>query len=810
MRRTGLWGLLAWALLAAAAAGPAGATGFLVPKDEGIPPLAIKYLRVDTTIDNQVATTRIVQEFQNSTGRDLECTYIFPLPEGAAIRDFAMYIGGKRMKGELLEKDRARQVFEEIVRRMKDPGLLEYIDCQVLRMRIYPVPANGTQKVELEYTEVVPMDEGLAEYVFPLRTGDRASRTLEDFTVAVRIKSDVPLKSVYSPTHEVGVSRPSDHEAVAGVETKAALLDKDFHLFYAVGKKDFGLNLMTYRPDPKEPGMFLILLSPGSETGADQRVPRDLLFVLDTSGSMKGEKIEQAKKALKFCIEKLEPQDRFAIVQFSTVAQAFPDAGKWADASAESKARAAAWIDSFEAAGGTNIGEALDLALGLPLEDARPATVLFLTDGRPTVNVTDIEALSQKAKEKNKRNLRFFTFGVGDDVNTKLLDRLSGETGGLPEYIRPDEPIDGKVTRLFVKMIHPVLVNLELEIPGVKVTEMYPRPLPDLFRGSQLVLVGSYTGSGDSVIRLKGKVQKKAEEFVYEGTFPEKAVDRSFIGPLFAHRKIGYLLDEIRLHGESQELRDEVVRLSLKYGIETPYTSYLVLESEQQYKQYGIARNGYASNAGAGGPAATPSAPSDARRAEDVDRSLKATFGNLNQPPPGSRSASKPAAQHPYGDAAAGGKSGEGAARESAEPAAGLRFDRDAFEKADTGKDAVDIAEEVSRLKRADNLSVGARGRQAVEERAGRRLAKYRGVWVDEAFKGAESLVKVKWGSEAYFALVRAHPELKEIFSLGQRLVLVTAEGKALVVDTEGGAEEMSDEAMKGLFTAAAKETPQK
>ncbi|HUS45177.1 MAG TPA: VIT domain-containing protein, partial [Phycisphaerae bacterium] len=424
--------LAAGLVLVAAIGSQAQGAGLLLPKDESLPPLAVKYLRVDAAIDNQVATTRVVQEFQNSTDADLECTYIFPLPKGAAVRDFAMYIGGKRVKGELLEKEKARKVYEEIVRRMKDPGLLEYMDGTLLRLRIYPVPARGTQKVELEYTEVVPVDDGLAEYVFPLRTGEKASRTLDDFTVAVRIKSATPIKSVYSPTHEVGVSRPSDHEAVAGVETREAVLDRDFHLFYTLSKKAFGLHLMTYRPNPDEPGLFLILISPAVEIDADRRVPRDVAFVLDTSGSMKGEKIEQAKKALAFCIGKLAAADRFAIVQFSTIAQAFGEEGRWTRAGDEHKRAARDWVGGFEAAGGTNIGEALERVFALPVDEARPATVLFLTDGRPTVNVTDIEALSKFVKDNNKRNLRVFTFGVGDDVNTHLLDRMSDETGGLP------------------------------------------------------------------------------------------------------------------------------------------------------------------------------------------------------------------------------------------------------------------------------------------------------------------------------------------------------------------------------------------
>jgi Ca-activated chloride channel family protein len=780
-------------LLLTAAAVEARGAGLLVPEDKSLPPLAVKYLRVDVRVENQAAVTHVVQEFQNATDSNLECTYIFPLPKGAAVSDFAMYVGGKRTKGELVEKEKARQIYEEIVRRTRDPALLEYMDGSLLRMRIFPVPAKGTQKVEVEYAEVVPMDGGLAEYVFPLRMGDKASQTLEDFTVAVRVKSETPLKNVYSPTHEVGVSRPSDFEAVAGVETKAAVLDRDFQLFWTVDKKDFGLSLMTYRPDPKQAGLFLILVCPKSEVNADERVPRDVAFVLDTSGSMKGEKIEQAKKALKFCIGELAKEDRFAIVQFSTAAQAF-EAG-WTSADDAAKKKACAWVDGFEAAGGTNAGEALERVFALPMEKNRPATILFVTDGRPTVNVTDPEALSKLVKENNKGNLRIFTFGVGDDVNTHLLDRMSDETGGLPEYVRGSEAIDGKVTRLFAKMSHPVLTDLAIEIPGVKVTEMYPKQLPDLFRGSQAVLVGSYEGAGDSVIRLRGRVGDKKEEFVYEGTFPEKCTDRSFIGPIWAHRKIGYLLDQIRLHGEDKELKDEVIRLSLAYGIETPYTSYLVLENEKQYAQYGLAATG--ARPVPGQPPVRPDlapATEGAARGEKAADRVEREFSSVGRPSSGGAASAT-------GTPSAAGVGGGGPPYSSGGSVAGFRAGEEDLKKADTGAKAVDIAQNIQRLRQAENYGRDMRGVQNVQQRGNRQVANYRGVWVDDQFQGTEKVTKVRWGSSAYFRLARERTDLREIFSLGQRAVIVTARNQAVLVDADEGIEELDDAQVKALFT---------
>jgi len=856
MKLARISGVLTAAAAVAWIASAALGAGFLVPTDESLPPLAIKFLRVDASIDNQAATTHVTQEFQNSTSRDLECTYIFPLPKGAAIRSFAMYIGGKRMEGELLKKEEASRVYEEIVRRAKDPGLLEYMDSQILRLKIFPVPARGTQKVEIEYTEMIQMDEGLAEYVFPLKIGSKASKTLEDFTVAVRIKSPSPIKSVYSPTHDVGVARPSEREAVAGMETKGALLDRDFQFFYTVGEKDFGLSLMTYRPDPTQPGMFLMLIAPKSEMAEKDRLARDVVLVLDTSGSMQGSKIDQARKALRFCLEKLDKGDRFAIVQFSTMAQTYADG--WTEATAENVKKAQEWVARFEASGGTNFSETLQKVFSLKYEEARPATIFFVTDGRPTVDVTDAEALMKIMKENNKRGLRMFTFGVGEDVNTKLLDRMSGDSGGLPEYVRESEAIDGKVTRLFAKMTHPVLTGLTLEIPKVKIAEMYPKDLPDLFRGGQIVVVGTYTGDGDSVIRLKGHVGKKDEEFVYEGTFPKKATERSFIGSIYAHRKIGFLLDQIRLHGENKELKDEVVRLSLAYGIETPYTSYLVLENEAQYKQYGITRDASAKAAGerrpevhgvGGGGGANdalampspvpPAAATPAGKDESGDLYAKRTTrlgntfgddiggaagssaetaatGGRGKARPGAATApeeparfSGPAPAKPAGPAATPGMSSTGGV--TAETAASAwydvkgmayKYDADALQREDTGKKAVEIATDIQKLRQAEGEK-DARGIQRIQNRGGRQFVNFRGVWVDERFQGTEKITKVKWGSEIFFRLLRDKSELKDIFSIGQRLVVVTARGQAVAVDVDDGVEKLTDGEVKAIFTDA-------
>jgi len=522
---------------------------------------------------------------------------------------------------------------------------------------------------------------------------------------------------------------------------------------------------MTYRPDRKRPGMFLRLLSRKSDLDKKARVARDVVFVFDTSGSMSGTKLDQAKMALKYCVNAVRPEDRFAIVQFSTTAQSYGDG--WTAGTEEAKKKACEWIDKQEAAGGTNIQAALELALGLPTDEKRPETVMFLTDGQPTVAMTDIKQLADMVKTKNTRNLRVFTFGLGNDVNTHLLDLIAEQTGGLPEYVSQGEQVEAKVTGLFSKMTHPVMTALQIEAPGVKVVDMYPKDLPDLFAGSQVVIVGSYEKSGPTVIRLTGSVGGEKREFVYEGTFADKNAERSFIGAIYANRKIGYLLDQIRLHGENAELKNEVIRLSVLYGIQTPYTSYLVLETKEQYAQYGVdqLKMGGAPNMTPGDGYATK-----VRRekvAEMLDKS---------------------------------GRAGE--AKLSGKEQAGFRENENDMKRAQTGEKAVDVAKEMQRMRQANQASAGQTNvANNSQQKGNRQLANYRGVWVDENFQGTEKVTKVKWGSNAYFRLAREHKDLREIMSLGQRTVVVTAKNQAVSVEVDEGIEELTDTQAKALFT---------
>jgi Ca-activated chloride channel family protein len=563
-------------LLGSASAGRA--SGLLIPTEKSVPPLAMLNHHVRVTIEDQVALTRVEQTFRNHTDRQLEATYIFPVPKGASVRKFSMWVDGKEVKGELVEAKKAAQIYTDIVRRTQDPGLLEYMGTDLLKLRVFPVPAKGDQKLSVTFTSVSPSDGGLIEYRYPLKTDGRAASTLEKFSVNLTLKSQHPLLNIYSPTHAISVMRPGDKQAEIVFEKDQAILDKDFQLFYAVGGKDVGLTTLTHRPSPGDAGYFMLLISPRSDLSKEYQVPRDMIFVLDTSGSMRGKRMEQAQKALKYCLSNLTSRDRFGLMNFATVVNKYTDDLLPADKSQIEKA--CKWVDGLEATGGTAINEALATALAMRTSDtSRPFTIVFFTDGRPTIGETNPDRILKNVQAQNTANTRIFTFGVGDDVNASMLDQLSEQSRAISTYVRESEDIEAKVSGLYAKISNPVLTNLKLAVgPDVKISDVYPPQLPDLFHGGQLVVLGRYSGAGHAAVKLTGQVGKLNKEFVYEVNFPDRAAEeKTFVEDLWARRKVGYLLDQIRLNGEKKELVDEVTALARRYGITTPYTSYLIV-----------------------------------------------------------------------------------------------------------------------------------------------------------------------------------------------------------------------------------------
>src|SRR5438552_6074067 len=491
-------------------------------------PLEVDFVQANVRIKDQIATTAIEEEFYNPNPRQLEGTFLFPVPKGAHVNKFAMEINGKQVDAELLEANKARGIYEDIVRKLKDPALLEYAGRDLFKVRIFPIEPNSKKRITLSYSQVLKSDAGLVNFILPLNTEKFSAKPLRNVGVKVEVESKRPLKSIYSPSHQVEVKRNGANKATIGYEDSNVKPDADFQLFYTVEDSDIGLNLMTFKT-PGEDGYFLLLASPGMEVKQSKIMPKDVAFVLDTSGSMAGAKLEQAKKALQFCVENLNESDRFEILRFATEVEPLFD--KLADASKDNRSRAQAFIKDLKPIGGTAIDDALRKALALrPETGDRPFVIIFLTDGLPTVGNTDEHQIVEHVTGSNKANTRVFCFGIGTDVNTHLLDRIAEETKAFGQYVLPEEDIEVKVSSFFTKIKEPVLANPKITFPEkVHVTKLYPSPVPDLFKGEQLVLAGRYAGKGEGAVRIEGDVSGETRKFAYDARFPDEAADHEFI-----------------------------------------------------------------------------------------------------------------------------------------------------------------------------------------------------------------------------------------------------------------------------------------
>jgi len=563
------------------AAGPLLADGFIIPRPrpgETIPPLSVKYHRVTVDIINQVAKTSIDQVFVNHYGRDIEGTYIFPVPEGASLMGFALFMDDKKVEGEILDSGRARGIYEDIVRRLKDPALLEYLGRNLFQARIYPIPARGERRIQITYTEILKAERGLVKYLYPLNTERFSAEPIEQVSLAVRIDSKVPVTNVYSPSHKVSVRKESAHKATAGFEESGTRPDKDFLLYYSLSPDAVGLSFLNC--EAADGKTFMLLASPPFAADKDKVLNKNLVFVVDSSGSMSGTKMRQAKQAARFIIEHLNDKDRFSVIDFDDGVTLFDQELVPADSGHREKA--IQFISNIEAAGGTNIDEALLRALRLITAGERPNYVLFLTDGQPTVGVTEVQGILGDIVKSNIGRARLFVFGVGNDVNTELLDKLSGANRGTSVYVGENEDLELALSGFYEKISSPLLSDLSLTFKGIDVYDVYPRTLPDLFKGSQLVVIGRYRGGGPATVTLSGRVAGQPKKFVLEGAALASDEGTSFLPRLWATRRIGYLLEEIRLRSRNPELADEIKRLGLKYGIVTPFTSFLVTEKEQR------------------------------------------------------------------------------------------------------------------------------------------------------------------------------------------------------------------------------------
>lgn len=545
--------------------------------------ITIEEQKADISVKNQAATVSIEQIFRSTFQNVAEGTFIFPIPDGAALSQFSMWMGGEEIQGQILEAGEARRVYEGIVSQMRDPGLLEYVGTKMFKARVFPIPANGEMKVKLTYQQMLEAESGLVTLTYPLNCAKFTRDPLKRVLVDVRIEDETGVRTVFSPSHgsALAVSKLDDNHARASFEQSNYLPDRDLLLYYSRTDEAFGLNMVCHRSMGND-GYFTMMISPRTDIKQEDIVPKDVVFVLDTSGSMKEEgglKLRQAKQALAACIGSLNDGDRFNVISFNMDVRKFKDT--LIDVNQDSRAWGAQFVDGLDAGGGTNINEALLQSMALQDNPSRLFMICFITDGTPTIGVRDESEILKNLKAANTGNSRIFVFGVGADLNAVLLDKIAECSRGARTYVNAGDDMETRISEFSAKVANPVLTNPVLSLDGVEAYSMYPSTLGDLFKGSQIIVTGRYKGEGAHLIKLSGDVNGRRVEHTYEATFRKDEIGNDHVPLLWATKRVGALLEEIRFHGSNEELVKEVTALGKEFGIVTPYTSYLVVEDSE-------------------------------------------------------------------------------------------------------------------------------------------------------------------------------------------------------------------------------------
>ncbi len=686
---------------------------------------------VRVRLEGRVAQVEVSEWFRNEGSRLAEGHYLYPLPGEAVFQGFSLFQGDAELRGEVMAADRAREIYEEIVRRRADPALIELAGHGLLRARVFPIEPGQERKVTLRYTQLLGRAGDALQFVYAGAVrGGGASGTMHDrppglrhpetveATFEVLVENGDDFLEPFSPTHVLEVRREQQRLTVSVREEVVGR----FSLFFPFAGEGVGLSVATHRP-AGEQGYFMLTLSPGRNVARAE--PRDVTVVLDVSGSMSGEKIGQAKAALHGLLGTMASGDRFRLVAFSNAVRMH--SSRWATASRAEVDDAREWVDRLVADGGTNIEQALDEAFRLESPTQRLPVVIFLTDGLPSVGEQSPEQLADRA-ERSAGRARVFAFGVGHDVNTHLLDRLSEAGRGSTEYVEPGENVERTLGLLAAKIQHPVLTDVELGGAPVRFEEIYPVHIPDVFAGEDLVLFGRYRGDGEGRLSVRGRRAGRGVDFATRAAFADETDANDYIPRLWASRKLGHLTRQRWTEGESENLVEEIRTLALRYGLPSPYTSYLVEEPDVV--------------AGRGGRA-----PGDL-----VQRHMR----RQDAPAPAARSG-----------------------------VTAVRMATDAR----TLREAVSSAKlEEAEEQLADRLGID--DSESTRVVAGRIFLMDAGVWRDAAHPSAQEIVHVKTFSAAYFKLIRALDEVRQVV---RDLAPVLVAGDEISIQVgDGGIDQLS------------------
>ena len=559
----------------------------------------IAKLEIDASIRGQVAEIQVGQTFKNRSSRVLQVKFVFPLPYDGAIDQMTFMVDGEELEGRLLEADKAREIYQSYVRRSQDPALVQWIGTGMFQTQVFPVPAGAERTVSLRYTQLCKRSGSLNDWMLPLAPTQFTCQPIGNVEIRGRIRGEAKLGNVYSPSHDITIDREKDNVVRFNYSAKSVVPKRDFRVLWDSGEKDVQLSVVSHRPDKDKDGYFMMMIQPQfPEPNAKEKIGKNVILVMDKSGSMRGEKIDQARRAANYVVERLKGRDQFTLITYDSIVENFRSELTKADK--ETRADAEEFIDSMLAGGSTNIDEALSSALEMSRQADGPTYLVFMTDGRPTVGQRNAMKIAENARNNLHEGVRLFSLGVGHDVNSRLLDKLASISLGQTTYVRPGEPLDDVVSGLYDRIGAPALTDAKLKITvdgkEGRTRQLYPSSMYDLFSGDQLVIVGRYRRAGELKVKLTGDFLGEKQEYTFTDELPEKTGSGKnvFVERLWATRRIGQIIDEIDLHGEEKELVDELILLSKRHGILTPYTAYLAEErtdlNDRDFGR-GIARN---------------------------------------------------------------------------------------------------------------------------------------------------------------------------------------------------------------------------
>lgn len=534
-------------------------------------PLSVADLEVRVTIRDRRARVQVDQTILNATRQPVDATNVWPAPPGIQVTNFFYTVDGRRTPAEQVVGGAADTVYREAAQRSDDPRILAYIGRPFFRGPETSVPGNGRVLMRMEFDADLPEAQGIVRFHHPFDTNSFSRLPINRARIHVTIEAAEPISFFYSPSHAFTWTRGGARSVEGEYSESGTRPDRDLLLYYGTGRGEVDLRVLADgMARPGFGGAFLAAIHPGPELSAARYVARDLVFILDRSGSMAGAKIEQARAGLDFSLSRLNPDDRFSVITFESGVH--PWRAGLVAATPENVEEARAAVRRITPGGGTNIHDALKRGLQIAGAGERPAAIIFLTDGLPTVGVTNLDQIRTAIQQANGRKARVFVFGVGYDVNVPFLDRISSDNRGDAEYVRPGDNLETRMASFYEKQAQPLLTDLKLTIEGGSAVEIIPAELPDLFANGEVLVVGRYRNAGPATVRLTGKLGKEERTYTTTLSLPAWPTPYTFLPRLWAQRKIGELLDLVRLQGPKPDLLQQITTLSRDFAIVTDYT----------------------------------------------------------------------------------------------------------------------------------------------------------------------------------------------------------------------------------------------